>query len=133
MRDVSVSLEGIRVRWTDLLDAVARKKRVMLRDALGRSAAVSFADGALTIEAATPMDLEGLERGRSSISEAAAEVWRQQIQVVLRSRAAESAAPPSEPQRLDKRGDRQERLQVYRSKDQALDTAADLLDLELTD
>jgi hypothetical protein len=34
---------------------------------------------------------------------------------------------------MDKQGDRQERLQVYRSKDQALDTAAELLDLELTD
>jgi len=30
-------------------------------------------------------------------------------------------------------GSMQERLQVYRSKDQALDTAAELLDLELTD
>jgi hypothetical protein len=51
----------------------------------------------------------------------------------LRLKGADAPAQQAEPRRLNQKGDRQERLQVYRSKDQALDTAADLLDLELTD
>src|SRR6185436_11117746 len=105
MRDASVSLDAIRARWSELLDSVAKKKRVMLRDALGRSLPVSLADGALTIEAATAMDLEGLERGKSSIVDAVAEIWGQKIQVILRSKSVETAPPPAESQRLDKRGD----------------------------
>jgi hypothetical protein len=67
------------------------------------------------------------------VADAIAELWGQRIQVALRTNLGDVPAQPPEPQRLDRRGDAQERLQVYRSKDQALDTAAELLDLELTD
>jgi hypothetical protein len=105
----------------------------VLREALSRATPVSLADGALTIDVASPMDFEGLERVRSTISETVGELWGQRVQVVLRALGTDAAPPHADSQRLDKRGDRQERLQVYRSKDQALDTAAELLDLELTD
>ena len=134
MRDVAapMSLESLRARWDEILDVFGKKKRV-LREALGRAGLNSLADGALTLDVATPMDLEGLERAQSTIADAIAEIWGQRIQVVLRSRGPGTAPAAAVQQRLDKRGDRNERLQVYRSKDQALDTAADLLDLELTD
>lgn len=111
---------------------MGRKKRV-LREALSRAVPDSLRDGALTLEVANAIDLEGLERSRSTISEAIAELWGQRTPVVLAAKASELPTPAAEPQRLDQRGDRQERLQGYRAKDQALDTAAELLDLELTD
>jgi len=128
----TLSLDSVRSRWPEVLDIVAKKKRV-LREALGRATPSSLGDGSLTLEVANQVDLEGLERGRSAVADAIAEIWGQRIQVVLRTNLADVTALPAEPQRLDRRGDAQERLQVYRSKDQALDTAAELLDLELTD
>jgi DNA polymerase-3 subunit gamma/tau len=134
MRDAGavITFEGLRGCWAEVLDAFGKKKRI-LREALGRSSLVSLADGALTLDVANPIDLEGLERARSVIADAIAETCGQRIQVVLHARGQEIAPPASGSQRLDQKGDRQQRLQVYRSKDQALDTAADLLDLELTD
>ncbi len=128
----SLTLESLRARWSEVLELVGRKKRIM-RESLARAIPVALADGALTLEVASHPEVESLERGSSTVAEAIAELWGQRIRVVLLAKGGVSLPPVPEPQRLDQRGDREGRLQAYRAKDQALDTAAELLDLELTD
>jgi hypothetical protein len=53
--------------------------------------------------------------------------------VVFQAAGGGGAAPAAEPVRLDPRSDRDERLRSYRAKDPALNQAAELLDLELTE
>jgi len=125
-----LSLEAITDRWPQILDLIARKKR-MLRESLAHATPARLADGALHLAVEGAVHLEGLDRGKSAIAEAVAEATGQKVRVVLGS---ELAAPGvDEPARLDPRSDRAERLRTYRGKDPALDTAAELLDLELTE
>jgi hypothetical protein len=76
--------------------------------------------------------LEGLERSRKAIVAAIESVTGHRVSLVFRP-AADASEPggSNEARRLDEAGDRDERLKLYRSKDPALDVAAEVLDLEL--
>jgi DNA polymerase-3 subunit gamma/tau len=126
-----LNLESIKDRWSQVLDLVAKKKRVV-RESLAHATPVRVADGALHLAVSDAGHLDGLDRARSVIAEAVADATGHKVRVVLESAAARVPAAV-EPERLDQQGDRAERLRTYRGKDQALDTAAELLDLELTE
>jgi hypothetical protein len=74
-----------------------------------------------------------LEKHRGEIEAAIAAVTGAATRIAFRSVGDESAAPAAPGRRLDQQGERDQRLQAYRSKDQALDAVADALDLELLD
>ena len=125
-----ITLSLLRQRWPDVAEAVGRKKR-LLRETVDRAMPVELGHGAVALSVEGAAHLDHLERERVAVADAIAELFGVRLQVVLR--AASGAVTSPERERLDQRSDRQERLQVYRGKDPALDTAADLLDLELTD
>ena len=127
-----LSLDAVKSRWGEILETVARKKR-MLSESLAHAAPATLLDGVLQISVDGAMHLEGLGRNRSLMAEAVAAVTGHTIRIELAPPVATERTREPETARLDPRSDRDERLRLYRAKDKALDTAADLLDLELTE
>jgi len=127
-----LTLDAVKSRWGEILETVARKKR-MLSESLAHAAPATLLDGVLQISVDGAMHLEGLDRNRSLMAEAVAAVTGHTIRIELAPPVATERAREPETARLDPRSDRDERLRLYRAKDKALDTAADLLDLELTE
>ena len=105
----------------------------MLRESLSHATPAALTDGALHLAVNGALHLEGLDRSKSVVADAVSEVTGHKVRVVLEVSAAAPRAPEPEAARLDPTSDKEQRLRLYRSKDQALDTAADLLDLELTE
>jgi DNA polymerase-3 subunit gamma/tau len=127
-----LTLEALTEAWPAVVAAVGKRRR-MVREALGH-ATPAVVDGVdVTCDVSeSEVHLEGLERSRELVAEAIREVLGAEVRVAYRPAAATvEAPPPEEPRRLDRDGDREERLKQYRSKDAALDAVADALDLEL--
>jgi len=114
---------------------VVRTRRPLVAAALEHvsPAAVDGLEIRLTVTA-SDVHLEGLERNRGEIEAGLRAVFGAELQARFGPAAeAESTGRGAAPQRLDQQKDRGERLKAYRAKDQALDTLADALDLELLD
>jgi DNA polymerase III subunit gamma/tau len=124
-------------RWEDVVTAV-RDRRPLVAAALGHATPVGVEGDAVLLRLAeSDVHAEGLDRSRPVIEEALGEVFGVKLRVALQgSKPAggpKAAAASNEPRRLDAETDREERLKAYRAQDQALDVAADVLDLELLD
>ena len=127
------TVDAARGKWSQLLQSVASRRRI-LREALSHASPIGVDGDQLILEVAdSAVHLEGLERGRDIIEAAAGALFGRRVWVTFRStgRDAEQTPPTAAPQRLDREGDREERLRAYRKKDPALDAVADALDLEL--
>jgi hypothetical protein len=107
----------------------------MAREALTHATPAAVAEDEVTFEVSdSEVHLEGLERSRDLVAEAIADVVGKSVRIVYRAAAEQRPqAPAPEPKRLDRDGDRDERLKHYRAKDGSLDAVADALDLELLD
>jgi hypothetical protein len=116
----------------------------MLREALARVAPVLDQDGAVVLEFPEgDVHREGVEQSRAVVEDALSQVSGALTRLVVRTATlprsggepgAGSGRPDAtEPRRLDRQGDREERLRVYRAKDPALDAAVDAFDLELSE
>ena len=110
----------------------------MLREALARATPVLGPDQTVVLEFPQgDVHRQGIEQGRTAIEGAIAQVMGlAAVRLVVRSPADAAPGPEAsapESKRLDRQGDREERLRAYRAKDPSLDAAADAFDLELTE
>jgi DNA polymerase-3 subunit gamma/tau len=129
-----LTLQALAGYWPAVVEAVGKKRR-MAREALTHATPAAVAEDEVTFEVSdSEVHLEGLERSRDLVAEAIADVVGKSVRIVYRAAAEQRPqAPAPEPKRLDRDGDRDERLKHYRAKDGSLDAVADALDLELLD
>ncbi|MBI3981570.1 MAG: DNA polymerase III subunit gamma/tau [Gemmatimonadetes bacterium] len=137
--------ESLSAWWPAVVDAVGQRRR-MLREALARVTPMLDADNTVVLEFPEgDVHREGVEQSRGTVEGAISQVMGVVARLVVRgvasgtrpgrggAAAGESDAPVPDTKRLDRRGDREERLRVYRAKDPALDAAVDAFDLELSE
>ena len=129
-----LTLEALVGYWPAVVETVGKKRR-MAREALAHATPAGVAGDEVAFEVSdSEVHLEGLERSRDLVVEAIAEVVGKSVRIVYRATAEQRAqALAAEPKRLDRDGDRDERLRRYRAEDGSLDAVADALDLELLD
>jgi DNA polymerase-3 subunit gamma/tau len=129
-----LTLEALVGYWPAVVEAVGKKRRIA-REALAHATPAAVAGDEVAFEVSdSEVHLEGLERSRDLVAEAIADVVGKSVRIVYRTTVEQGAqAQAAEPKRLDRDGDRDERLRRYRAKDGALDAVADALDLELLD
>jgi DNA polymerase-3 subunit gamma/tau len=109
-----LTLQALAGYWPAVVEAVGKKRR-MAREALTHATPAAVAEDEVTFEVSDSVV------GKS-------------VRIVYRAAAEQRPqAPAPEPKRLDRDGDRDERLKHYRAKDGSLDAVADALDLELLD
>jgi DNA polymerase-3 subunit gamma/tau len=127
-----LTLEALVEAWPAVVEAVGKRRR-MVREALSHATPAAVQGSEVTLDVSdSEVHLEGLERSRDLLAAAIGEVLGKQARIGYRPAAAAVEAPPlEEPRRLDRDGDREQRLKQYRSQDAALDAMADALDLEL--
>jgi DNA polymerase-3 subunit gamma/tau len=120
-----LTLEALAAAWPAVVEAVGSKRR-MVREALGHATPAAVKGKRVTFEVSdSEVHLEGLERSRAVLAEAIEEVLGSAVEIAYRSATEPAARPaPPEPKRLDREGDREERLKQYRAKDGSLDAVA---------
>jgi DNA polymerase-3 subunit gamma/tau len=124
-----LTLEALAERWPAVVEAAGKRRR-LVREALSHAAPAAVEGDQVTLEVSDcEVHLEGLERSRDIVAKAVADVTGKAARVAYRPASGE--APPNNAKRLDRDGDRGERLKGYRAKDPSLDAMADALDLEL--
>ncbi len=125
--------EGLTDAWADIVAAV-KAESPFLGGVVGESAParVEGAEVALLPPAGNPMAAETLERQHEVVEAVLTRAVGRPVTVkVLIGEARES--PPNPAKRLSDTGARAERLKAVRTRDPALDAAADALDLEIVD
>jgi DNA polymerase-3 subunit gamma/tau len=127
-----LTVETLSQAWPTIAGQVGRRRRVV-QEALSHVKPMSVDGDRVTLALTNgETHLEGLERSRKTITTAIESVTGHHVSLTFQ--ATDTGPAPrevSEPRRLDEEGDREERLRLYRSKDPALDAAAEALDLEL--
>jgi DNA polymerase-3 subunit gamma/tau len=125
----------LRARWPEVVEAI-RGRRPLVAAALEHATPAGVEGTTVTLGVSdSDVHLEGLERNRAEVETGLQTVFGARLRVAYRPAGAgtEAAPPATETRRRDQQADRGERLKAYRAKDQALDTMADALDLELLD
>jgi hypothetical protein len=80
-----------------------------------------------------PLFADSLQEQAGKVEEVLSRSLGQQIRVRVTAPEASAPTPPVRPRRMSESSLKAERLREFRSKDPALDTAADALDLEIVD
>jgi DNA polymerase III subunit gamma/tau len=126
------SLETLRAGWPDVVAAVRVHSR-FLGEALAASEPATLELPWLTVAMAEPNQLfaDRLHQEAGKVEE----VLSRSLGQPVRLRVTTGAGPgsPSKQRRMSDSSLKAERLREFRSKDPALDTAADALDLEIVD
>jgi hypothetical protein len=124
------TLDGLVTAWPSLV-AAARGRSRFLGEALGaaRPVAVDPPEVKVAISDGSSMHAEALARQREALEGLIREAVGRPVRVVVLESSASSA--PAAPRRLSDAEARAERLKVLRSRDPALETAAEVLDLEV--
>jgi len=122
-------------RWGDVVDRVrSMSSRPMLVSALEHALPVAVsAQGAITVQLEQPNEIfeKTIESGAAEVISALAGTFDGATKLVVR-RVEQTKAPPADAtKRLTEDQARQERAQMLRKKDPALDAAIEELDLEL--
>ena len=135
----SLTQEELKGAWKVVLGSVG-KKSMVLKSALDVATPRMGEPGVveLVLDGEGEAHAEGLRRGARQIAEAISAVTgaTPDVEVVagqLDEPVSQEVPEPGSGKRLDRRTDAEERLKTYRSKDPALDAAAEALDLELLD
>jgi DNA polymerase-3 subunit gamma/tau len=126
------SLNGLLAAWSDLT-RVAREQSRFLGEALAhaRPTAVNGDAVTLAMPSGNEIHLEALTRQREAVEKLLAEASGHGIRLTVTEGGAGAAAPPAPPRRLTEGQARAERLRVLKTRDPALEAAADSLDLEV--
>ncbi len=126
------SLESLRAGWPEVVAAVRVQSR-FLGEALAASEPASLELPWLTVIMAEPNQLfaDRLHQEAGTVEEVLSRNLGQPVR--LRVTAGPGSGSPSKPRRMSDSSLKAERLREFRSKDPALDTAADALDLEIVD
>ena len=127
--DQPLTLAALAERWPAVVEVVGKRRR-LVREALSHATPAAVEGDQVTLEVSDcEVHLEGLERSRDVIAKAVADVTGKAARVAYRPASGE--ARPKNARRLDREGERGERLKGYRAKDPSLDALADALDLEM--
>jgi DNA polymerase-3 subunit gamma/tau len=126
------SLESLRASWPAVVAAVRTHSR-FLGEALAASEPATLELPWLTVAMAEPNQLfaDRLHQEAGKVEEVLSRSLGQAVR--LRVTAHPGSGSPSKPRRMSDSSLKAERLREFRSKDPALDTAADALDLEIVD
>ncbi|HEX5963642.1 MAG TPA: DNA polymerase III subunit gamma/tau [Gemmatimonadales bacterium] len=128
------SLEAIRAAWPAVVAAVRAQSR-FLGEALAASQPAAIESPWLTVVMAEPNPLfaDRLHEEAGKVEEVLSRSLGEAVRLRVTSDPAAGASAPAKPRRMSESGLKAERLREFRSKDPALDTAADALDLEIVD
>jgi DNA polymerase-3 subunit gamma/tau len=128
------SLDSILAAWPAIVAAVRAQSR-FLGEALAAGQPASFELPWLTVAMAEPNPLfaDRLHEEAGKVEEVLSRSLGQPVRLRVTARPADGATAPAKPRRMSESSLKAERLREFRSKDPALDTAADALDLEIVD
>jgi DNA polymerase-3 subunit gamma/tau len=128
------SIEAIRAAWPAMIAAVRAQSR-FLGEALASTQPVSLDPPWLSVVMAEPNPLfaDSLQEQAGKVEEVLSRSLGQQVRLRVTAAEAAAATPPVRARRMSESSLKAERLREFRSKDPALDTAADALDLEIVD
>ncbi|HWA57570.1 MAG TPA: hypothetical protein VG692_09970, partial [Gemmatimonadales bacterium] len=117
--------------WPDLAQ-VAREQSRFLGEAVNASkpVGISGAEIRLALLDANPIHVEALGHQRSAVERLLSEAAGRPITIAITEEGGD-AAPPPPRRRLSESEARAERLKVLKSRDPALEAAAESLDLEV--
>ena len=121
-------------RWGDIVDRVRSMGRPMLVSALEHALPVAVsAQGTVTVQLEQPNEIfeKTIESGASDVLSAVASTFDGVTKLLVRRVEQPKVAAADVPKRLTEDQARQERAQLLRKKDPALDAAIAELDLEL--
>ncbi|HET6795909.1 MAG TPA: DNA polymerase III subunit gamma/tau [Gemmatimonadales bacterium] len=127
------SLEALKAAWPALVAAVRSQSR-FLGEAFSAAEPVSLELPYLNLamREVNPILTERLQQEAGKVEEVLSRSLGQPVRMRVRG-AVEPTAPEARPQRMSESSVKAERLKEFRSRDPALDTAADALDLEIVD
>jgi DNA polymerase-3 subunit gamma/tau len=133
-RAVEFTVDALLAAWPELV-AAARDQSRFLGEALAaaRPVAAQPPDLTLAIPDGNPIHLEALGRQRDSVEGLLGTAVGGLVRLVVTDTAAGGATPAPRARRLSETEARAERLRVLKSRDPALEAAADSLDLEVLD
>ena len=128
------SLEAIRAAWPAVVAALRTDSR-FLSEALAATQPSALELPWLTVAMAEPNALfaDRLLEQASKVEEVLSRSLGESVRLRVTAGSAPGAPAPAKPRRLSDSSIKAERLREFRSKDPALDTAADALDLEIVD
>ena len=128
------SLESIRAAWPAVVAAVRSQSR-FLGEALAASQPATLELPWLTVAMSEPNPLFGdrLLEEASKVEEVLSRSLGEAVRLRVVTSLATGGPSPAKPRRMSESSLKAERLREFRSKDPALDTAADALDLEIVD
>ena len=128
------SLEAIRAAWPAVVAAVRAQSR-FLGEALAASQPAAIESPWLTVAMTEPNPLfaDRLHEEAGKVEEVLSRSLGEAVRLRVTSDQAAGAPAQAKPRRMSESGLKAERLREFRSKDPALDTAADALDLEIVD
>jgi DNA polymerase-3 subunit gamma/tau len=121
-------------RWGDVVDRVRSMGRPMLVSALEHALPVAVSgQGTITVQLEQPNEIfeRTIESGATEVLSALAATFEGATKLIVRRVEHPGAPPVDAPKRLTEDQARQERAQMLRKKDPALDAAIEELDLEL--
>jgi DNA polymerase-3 subunit gamma/tau len=128
------TIEAIRAAWPAIIAAVRVQSR-FLGEALAATQPVSFDPPWLSVLMAEPNPLfaDSLLEQAGKVEEVLSRSLGDQVRLRITTPELAGTTPPARPRRMSESSLKAERLREFRSKDPALDTAADALDLEIVD
>jgi DNA polymerase-3 subunit gamma/tau len=130
----SVSLDAISAAWPAMVMAVRAHGR-FLGEAFAATEPADLELPWLTVRMREPNQLftERLLQDAAKVEEVLSQGLGQPVRLRVNAAPATPGSSTSKPRRMSESTLKAERLQEFRSKDPALDTAADALDLEIVD
>ncbi|MGH7509923.1 MAG: DNA polymerase III subunit gamma/tau [Gemmatimonadales bacterium] len=130
----SPSLEAVRATWPAVVAAMRAHSR-FLGEALAASEPAALELPWLTVAMAEPNQLfaDRLHQEAAKVEEVLSRSLGQPVRLRVTAAAVSRTDPGTRPRRLSESSLKAERLREFRSRDPALDTAADALDLEIVD
>ena len=128
------TIEAIRAAWPAMVAAVRVQSR-FLGEALAATQPVSLEPPWLIVVMGEPNPLfaDSLQEQAGKVEEVLSRSLGQQVRLRVTVAEPAVATPGGRPRRMSESSLKAERLREFRSKDPALDTAADALDLEIVD
>jgi DNA polymerase-3 subunit gamma/tau len=128
------SIEAIRAAWPAVVAAVRSQSR-FLGEALAASQPVTLELPWLTVLMSEPNPLfaDRLHQESGKVEEVLSRSLGEPVRLRVISGEAPAGAAPGKARRISESSLKAERLREFRSRDPALDTAADALDLEIVD
>ncbi|MFN8652703.1 MAG: DNA polymerase III subunit gamma/tau [Gemmatimonadales bacterium] len=126
------TLEALLAAWPDLTQ-VAREQSRFLGEAINaaRPVGISGAEVKLALPDGNPIHLEALGHQRSAVERLLTEAAGRPISIAITQGGPDAPSPAPRTRRLSESEARAERLKVLKTRDPALEAAAESLDLEV--